>query len=91
MSSFPAEAIFARFSVQAFAEPGAIARVLEPLAKRNIVPDRFTCDRRGDWLFIEIETGELTANGAERIAASIGAVIGVEQVELSNLDLRKTA
>jgi hypothetical protein len=87
MSSFPTEAIFARFSAKAFAEPGVFARVIEIFAKRNIVPGRISSERRGDWLFIEIEASELSQAAAERIAASIG----VESVEVSNLDLRKTA
>ena len=67
----------ARFTVLAEASPGLLARLMQPLAKRDLVPDRVQARREGDTLRVEIALDAMPAGMVHLIAGNLGQVIGV--------------
>jgi acetolactate synthase small subunit len=74
------------FSVIAACNPGVMPRVLEIFVKRGVVPSRWyslVTGPRGDELHIDVQAQAMEAADAERIAASLRQVIGVDTVLVS--------
>ncbi|WP_337876076.1 hypothetical protein [Elioraea sp.] len=68
-----------RFTVLAAAEPGLLPRLIEPFAKRGLVPRRFEAAQEGDSLRVSF-AAELDADTAARIAATLRTTVGVAAV-----------
>ena len=64
------------FRLTAVADPGLLPRVLEPFAKRGLVPERLRAERRGEMLVVEI-TADLPDGTASLVAAALSGVVGV--------------
>lgn len=65
------------FSIQAEADPGALPRVLELIAKRGLVPRRWVSDRFGPGgreLAIDLQVEGLTRSVADHIARCLRQV-----------------
>ncbi len=71
----------ARFTVVADAYPGLLSRVLEPLAKRDLVPDRVRSQREGELLRVEISLDAMPLEMLHLVAGNLGQIIGVRRVE----------
>jgi hypothetical protein len=71
----------ARFTVVAEAYPGLLSRVLEPLAKRDLTPDRLRAQREGDYLRVEIGLDAMPLEMLHLVAGNLGQIIGVLRVE----------
>ena len=67
----------ARFHVLAEASPGLLARLLQPLAKRDLVPDRVQARREGDAMRVEIALDAMPAGMVHLVAGNLAQVIGV--------------
>lgn len=69
------------FAVSARPEPAVMPRVLEPFAKRGLVPTRWhaVCAAT-DELVIDIQIAGLDPALVELIAASLRQIVGVESV-----------
>jgi hypothetical protein len=69
------------FAISARAEPAVMPRVLEPFAKRGLVPTRWhaVCGA-GDELTIDLQVAGLDPGLVELIAASLRQIVGVESV-----------
>ena len=72
----------ARFVVVAEASPGLLSRLLEPLAKRDLVPDgvRAAHDRAAGTMRAEIALHAMPAEMVHLVAGNMGQVIGVQRV-----------
>jgi acetolactate synthase small subunit len=71
------------FALSATPEPGVMSRVLEPFAKRGLVPHRLhaVCGGAGgDELVIDLQIAGLEPALVELIAASLRQIVGVESV-----------
>ena len=68
-----------RFTVLAEAEPGLLPRLIEPLAKRGLVPTRLEAMADGATLRATLSV-ELDAAAAQLIGASLRAIVGVATV-----------
>lgn len=68
-----------RFTVLAQAEPGLLPRLIEPLAKRGLVPTRLEAMADGAILRATLSV-ELDGAAAQRLGASLRAIIGVATV-----------
>ena len=70
------------FALSARPEPGLLLRVLEPFAKRGLVPSRChaVCGAGGDELVIDLQIAGLEPVLVELIAASLRQIVGVESV-----------
>lgn len=73
----------ARFLVVADASPGLLSRLLEALAKRDLIPDavRATHDRAAGTLRAEITLHAMPAEMVPLVAGNMGQAIGVHRVQ----------
>ena len=67
-----------RFLVEAEASPGLLGRLLEPLAKRDLVPDAVTARREGEALH------SMPAGMVHLVAGNMGQVIGTLAVRVAH-------
>ncbi len=82
MSDVTEEALVAaRFTVTADAAPGLLSRVLEPFAKRDLIPDTVRANRDGDALRAEIALHAMPLGMVHLVAGNLGQIIGVRRVE----------
>lgn len=68
-----------RYCFEADAEPGVLARALELLAKRGLVPARVFAQADEDLLSVEIEVEGLESDTAEHVGRCLGEIVGVRQ------------
>lgn len=70
----------ARFLVLAEASPGLLSRLLQPLAKRDLVPDRVQARREGDMMSVEIALDAMPAGMVHVVSGNLGQVVGVAEL-----------
>lgn len=70
----------ARFVVLAEASPGLLSRLLQPLAKRDLVPDRVQARREGDAMRVEIALDAMPAGMVHLVAGNLAQVVGVAEL-----------
>ncbi|MFY7962570.1 MAG: hypothetical protein ACOVVK_21010 [Elsteraceae bacterium] len=71
------------FALMAQALPGVMPRVMEPFAKRGLVPARLhatVCGRSASELAIDLQIADIDADQAELIAAQLRQIVGVSTV-----------
>lgn len=73
--------VTARFTVTADATPGLLSRVLEPFAKRDLIPDAVRANREGEALRAEIALHAMPLGMVHLVAGNLGQIIGVRRVE----------
>jgi len=71
----------ASFSVLAECSAGLLPRLLEPLAKRDLVPDRVRAQRRGAVMTVEFSLAAMPLGMVHLVAGNLGQVVGVQRVE----------
>ncbi|MBC9178783.1 hypothetical protein [Pseudoroseomonas ludipueritiae] len=81
MSDLSCAVSAARFTVVAEAYPGLLSRVLEPLAKRDLIPDRLRAQREGEYLRVEIGLDAMPLEMLHLVAGNLGQIVGVLRVE----------
>lgn len=69
-----------RFMLDADVEPGLLPRLLEPFAKRNLIPDRMWSHRNGTVMHVEIALAAVPPDIAHRIDGNLRQVVGVHNV-----------
>ena len=69
-----------RFSVLADAEPGLLARLIQPFARRDLMPDSFTAERRGEAVRVEIAMARMPAEMVHLVEGNLRQVVGVTGV-----------
>jgi hypothetical protein len=69
-----------RFMVEADASPGLLPRLLQPFAKRDVIPDRMWSHRAGAGMHAEIAVYALAADLARMIEGNLIQVVGVYSV-----------
>jgi hypothetical protein len=82
MSDTDAEPLVAaRFTVTADAFPGLLARVLEPFAKRDLIPDAVRATREGEAMRAEVALHAMPLGMVHLVVGNLGQIIGVRRVE----------
>lgn len=76
------EHVHARFLVQAEASPGLLPRLLQPLAKRDLVPDAMQASRDGETLHVELTLLAMPNGMVHLVAGNLGQVVGVLAVQV---------
>jgi hypothetical protein len=71
-----------RFSVQAEASPGLLPRLIQPFARRDLVPDGFTAERRGEVVRVDIAMDRMPAEMVHLVEGNLRQVVGVTAVSL---------
>ena len=77
MSAHPSVAV--RFMLDAEAAPGLLSRLLQPFAKRDLVPDRMWSHRSGETLHVEIAM-EMPVDVVHLVEANLRQVVGVHSL-----------
>jgi hypothetical protein len=72
--------VAARFTVVAEASPGLLSRILEPFAKRDLVPDTVRASRDGEAMRAEVALS-MPLGMVHVVAGNLGQIIGVRRVE----------
>ena len=73
--------VAARFTITADASPGLLPRVLEPFAKRDLIPDAVRVARQGAAIRAEIAMEAMPLGMVQLVAGNLGQIIGVHRVE----------
>jgi acetolactate synthase small subunit len=73
--------VAARFTVLADAFPGLLPRVLEPFARRDLIPDNLRATRDGDAMRAEVALHAMPLGMVHLVASNLGQIIGVRRVE----------
>ncbi|HEY1413876.1 MAG TPA: hypothetical protein VGF36_17150 [Rhodopila sp.] len=73
-------AVFVRFLLDADVSPGLLPRLLQPYAKRDLVPDRMWSHRTGDTLHVEIAMEAMPAEVVHLVEGNLLQVVGVRSV-----------
>jgi hypothetical protein len=82
------------FSVHASADPSIMPRVMAVFARRNLVPSQWhstLCGSRRDELEIDVQLDSVEPAVADRIAAILRQIVGVERVLTSEKRLSPAA
>lgn len=78
--SDPQHLVPVRFLVLAEASPGLLSRLLQPLAKRDLVPDHIHARRDGEAMRVEITLDAMPAGMVHLVAGNLGQVFGVMEL-----------
>ena len=73
------------FRLRATQDPGLIARIVEPLAKRGLMPAVLEARCRGmppDQMMVVMQVDDLDPHVQSVIAGTLGAIIGVSSVTI---------
>jgi hypothetical protein len=73
-------AVFVRFLIDADASPGLLSRLLQPYARRDLVPDRMWSHRAGDTMHVEISMAAMPAGVVHLVEGNLLQVVGVRSV-----------
>ncbi len=69
-----------RFLLDADPSPGLLSRLLQPYAKRDLVPDRMWSHRAGDVMHVEIAMEAMPAEAVHLVEGNLLQVVGVRSV-----------
>jgi len=72
--------VFVRFLIDADPSPGLLSRLLQPYAKRDLVPDRMWSHRAGDTMHVEIAMEAMPAEAVHLVEGNLSQVVGVRAV-----------
>jgi len=73
--------VAARFTVTAEVHPGLLSRILEPFARRDLVPDAVRATRQGEAIRAEVSLNAMPLGMVHLVAGNLGQIIGVRGVE----------
>jgi hypothetical protein len=84
--------VFVRFLLDADSSPGLLSRLLQPYAKRDLVPDRMWSHRSGETIHVEIAMEAMPAEVVHLVEGNLRQVVGVRSVaRVSKACLRQVA
>ena len=69
-----------RFMLDADTAPGLLPRLLQPFAKRDLIPDRMWSHRSGDTLHVEIAMEAMPNEVLHLVEGNLRQVVGVRSV-----------
>jgi len=74
--------VTARFTVTADAGPGLLSRVLEPFAKRDLIPDSLRAVTDRGTTRAEVALHAMPLCMVHLVAGNLGQIVGVRRVEI---------
>jgi hypothetical protein len=69
-----------RFLLDTDCSPGLLPRLLQPYAKRDLVPDRMWSHRSGDTMHVEIAMEAMPTEVVHLVEGNLRQVVGVRSV-----------
>ena len=79
-SAAPRPSVAVRFMLDADVEPGLLPRLLQPFAKRDLVPDRMWSHRAGGLMHVEIAMEAMPGDEVHLIEGNLRQVVGVRSI-----------
>jgi hypothetical protein len=76
--SWPTVAV--RFMLDTDCSPGLLPRLLQPFAKRDLIPDRMWSHRAGETMHIEIAMEAMPCHEVHLVEGNLRQVVGVRSV-----------
>jgi hypothetical protein len=73
-------AVFVRFLIDADCSPGLLPRLLQPYARRDLVPDRMWSHRAGETMHVEIAMEAMPAEAVDLVEGNLSQIVGVRGV-----------
>jgi len=70
-----------RFLLDTDADPGMLPRLLQPFAKRDLIPDRMWSHRTPETLHVEIAMAAMPSDYVHLVEGNLRAVVGVRSVQ----------
>jgi hypothetical protein len=77
MSAASPSFVAVRFTLDADPSPGLLSRLLEPFAKRDLIPDRMWSHRAGDVMHVEIAMQAMPAEVVHLVEGNIRQIVGL--------------
>ena len=71
------------FELLADAEPGLLARVVAPFARRDLTPDRLRATRQGDSIRVQVALDAMPAELVDGVEGNLRQIVGVRRVEVA--------
>ena len=78
-------------SLRTGAEIGILARVVQQLARRSLLPFRLHCAQSGEHLLTDLQIAGLGEREGELLAESLRQVVGIEEVLTARLQRQSAA
>ena len=72
--------VFVRFLDRCRCSPGLLSRLLQPYAKRDLIPDRMWSHRAGDTIHVEIAMEAMPVEVVHLVEGNLLQVVGVRNV-----------
>jgi len=69
-----------RFLLDADCHPGLLSRLLQPFAKRDLIPDRMWSHRSNDTMHVEIAMEAMPVEVVHLVEGNLRQVVGVRDV-----------
>jgi hypothetical protein len=83
--------VHVRFLLDAECSPGLLPRMLQPFAKRDLVPDRMWSHRSGDMMHVEIAVKAMPDADIHLVEGNLRQIVGVHQVLQIRPEARQAA
>lgn len=83
--------VHVRFLLDAECSPGLLPRMLQPFAKRDLVPDRMWSHRSGDMMHVEIAVEAMPDADIHLVEGNLRQIVGVHQVLQIRPEARRAA
>ena len=80
MSPDHPESVAVRFMLDADPFPGLLSRLLEPFARRDLIPDRMWSHRGGDVMHVEIAMQAMPAEVVHLVEGNLRQVVGLRSL-----------
>jgi hypothetical protein len=80
-----------RFLLDAECSPGLLPRMLQPFAKRDLIPDRMWSHRAGDTMHVEIAVEAMPDEEVHLVEGNLRQIVGVRQVTQVRSDMSRAA
>ncbi|HET8996279.1 MAG TPA: hypothetical protein VFN42_06390 [Acetobacteraceae bacterium] len=94
-SDLPAAAcdsVAVRFMLDAEASPGLLPRLIQPFARRDLMPDRMWSHRNGATMHVEIAVEAMPAEMVHVVEGNLRQIVGVHRLSrLHPPELRQVA
>lgn len=78
-------------SLRAGAEIGVMARIVQTLARRSLLPKSWHGTAAGEALLMDLQITGLSENDGVLLAAALAQIVGVEEVLTSRVAVRDAA
>ena len=77
--------------MRAEASPGLLSRLLQPLAKRDLVPDAVQVRREGETMHVEIVLDAMPSGMVHLVAGNLGQIFGVIELHHDTVETQLAA